>query len=127
MSELNLKIGDTSVLDVEIYKDDNLLDVSEYLVLFTIKKPFFGSVGLNDPDDSHSVVAKNSHYRGGIEKISFGSVRVVLASLDTKDIPDGAYDYDLQLSKPGEEDAVITVDSGTITFSKEITRRHAAL
>jgi hypothetical protein len=127
MSELNLKIGDTSVLDVEIYKDDNLLDVSEYLVLFTIKKPFFGSVGLNDPDDTHSVVTKNSHYRGGIEKISFGNVRVVLASLDTKDIPDGVYDYDLQLSKPGEEDAVITVDSGTITFSKEITRRHAAL
>jgi hypothetical protein len=127
MSELNLKIGDTSVLDVGIYKDDSLLDIDEYLILFTVKKPFFGSVGLNNPDDTQSVITKSSHYRGGIEKISFGNVRIVLASLDTKDVPDGIYDYDLQLSKPGEEDAVITVDSGTITFSKEITRRHAAL
>jgi len=127
MAELNLKIGDTSVLDVSIYQDASLLDIDEYLVLFTVKKPFFGSIGLNDPDDKNSVIRKSTHYRGGMEKNGYGNVRIVLSSIDTKDIPDGIYDYDLQLSKPGEEDAVITVDSGTITFSKEITRRHAAL
>lgn len=127
MSEIQVQIGDTSVLDVNIYKDDDLLDINEYVVLFTVKKPFYGSIGLNNPEDTGAVITKNTEQGGGIEKYGFGKVRIVLASLDTKNIPDGTYDYDLQISKPGEIDAVITVDSGTITFTKEITRRHAAL
>jgi hypothetical protein len=127
MSELTLQIGDTSVLDVSIYENDNLLDLTEFTVLFTVKKPFYGAVGLNNPEDEQAVITKNTEQRGGMEKYGFGNVRIVIASLDTKNIPDGVYDYDLQISKPGQEDLVITVDSGQITFLKEVTRRHAAL
>lgn len=127
MAELTLQIGDTSVLDVEIYKDDNLLNLKDFVVLFTVKKPFHGSIGLNNPDDTQAVITKNTEQKGGMEKLSLGNIRIVLASLDTKDLPDGTYEYDIQISKPGDIDAVITVDSGTIAFTKEITRRHAAL
>ena len=37
MSDIKLTIGDTSVLDISVYKDDNLLDLTNYLVLFTVK------------------------------------------------------------------------------------------
>lgn len=129
MSEINLTIGDTSVLDVTVYRNDEPLDLKDYLVLFTVKKPFFGSIGANNPDDTKAVLTKNSDIdsSGGIEKYGTGSIRIILGSLDTKNIIDGAYDYDLQISKPGEQDTVITVDSGTINFSKEITTRNAPL
>jgi hypothetical protein len=129
MSEINLTIGDTSVLDVTVYRNDEPLDLKDYLVLFTVKKPFFGSIGVSNPDDQKAVLAKNSDIdsSGGIEKYGIGNVRIILGSLDTKNIIDGAYDYDLQISKPGEQDTVITVDSGTINFSKEITTRNAPL
>lgn len=127
MAEVTLRIGDTSVLDVSIYRDDELLDVMGYMVLFTVKKPFFGSTLGNAPDDTKAAITKNSEVDGGIQKFGLGSVKIILNSSDTKDLVDGTYDYDLQISKPGEEDVVITVDSGTITFTKEITRRTAPL
>jgi hypothetical protein len=127
MSEVNLTIGDTSVLDVSVYKDDNLLDITNYLVLFTVKKPFFGVIGTNNPDDTKAVITKNSEESGGIEKYGTGNVRITIGSNDTKDLPDGSYEYDLQISLPGEQDTVITVDSGNIIFSKEITRRTVPL
>ena len=127
MSEVNLTIGDTSVLDVSIYKDDNLIDLTNYLVLFTVKKPFFGIIGSNNPDDTQAVITKNSQESGGIEKYGTGNVRITIGSNDTKDLPDGSYEYDLQISLPGEQDTVITVDSGNIIFSKEITRRTVPL
>jgi len=127
MSEVNLTIGDTSVLDVSIYKDDNLIDLTNYLVLFTVKKPFFGVIGSNNPDDTKAVITKNSQESGGIEKYGTGNVRITIGSNDTKDLPDGSYEYDLQISLPGEQDTVITVDSGNIIFSKEITRRTVPL
>lgn len=129
MSEINLTIGDTSVLDVTVYRNDETLDLKDYLILFTVKKPFFGSIGTSNPDDAQAVLTKNSDIDspGGIEKYGTGNVRIILGSLDTKNIIDGAYDYDLQISKPGEQDTVITVDSGTINFSKEITTRNAPL
>jgi hypothetical protein len=127
MSEVNLKIGDTSVLDVSIYKDDASMDLTNYLVLFTIKKPFYGVIGGNDPDDTKSIISKNSQPSGGIEKYGTGGVRITLGSDDTKGIADGSYEYDLQISLPGEQDTVITVDSGNIIFSKEITRRTVPL
>ena len=127
MSEVNLTIGDTSVLDVSIYKDDNLIDLTNYLVLFTVKKPFFGIIGSNNPDDTKAVITKNSQESGGIEKYGTGNVRITIGSNDTKDLPDGSYEYDLQISLPGEQDTVITVDSGNIIFSKEITRRTVPL
>ena len=127
MSEINLTIGDTSVLDVNIYKDDALVDLSNYLVLFTVKKPFYGAILDNNPDDSQAMITKNSGDSGGIEKRGSGNVRITLGSDDSKDLADGSYEYDLQISLPGEQDTVITVDSGTIKFSKEITRRTVAL
>ena len=127
MSEVNLTIGDTSVLGVSIYKDDNLIDLTNYLVLFTVKKPFFGIIGSNNPDDTQAVITKNSQESGGIEKYGTGNVRITIGSNDTKDLPDGSYEYDLQISLPGEQDTVITVDSGNIIFSKEITRRTVPL
>lgn len=127
MAEVTLRIGDTSVLDVSIYRDDELLDVMGYMVLFTVKKPFFGSTLGNVPDDTKAAITKNSEVDGGIQKFGLGSVKIILNSSDTKDLVDGTYDYDLQISKPGEEDTVITVDSGTITFTKEITRRTSPL
>ena len=129
MAELNLRIGDTSVLDVSIYRNDEPLNLNEFLVLFTVKKPFFGSMGMNNPNDEQAVITKNSDIEklGGIEKYGLGDVRIVLGSNDTKHIVDGVYEYDLQISKPGVQDTVITVDSGTIVFEKEITRRTAPL
>jgi len=127
MAEVTLRIGDTSVLDVSIYRDDELLDVMGYMVLFTVKKPFFGATLGNVPDDTKAAITKNSEVDGGIQKFGLGSVKIILNSSDTKDLVDGTYDYDLQISKPGEEDVVITVDSGKITFTKEITRRTAPL
>ena len=127
MSEVNLTIGDTSVLDVSIYKDDVLMDLTNYLVLFTLKKPFHGIIGTNNPDDTKAILTKNSEASGGIEKYETGKIRVTLGSDDTKNIVDGSYDYDLQVSLPGVQDTVITVDSGSILFSKEITRRTAPL
>tara|TARA_Y100000361_G_scaffold61687_1_gene54139 strand:+ start:1034 stop:1417 length:384 start_codon:yes stop_codon:yes gene_type:complete len=127
MSEVKLTIGDTSVLDVSVYKDDALMDLTNYLVLFTVKRPFYGAIGANNPDDTKAVITKNSEASGGIEKYGNGKVRITLGSDDTKDMVDGSYDYDLQVSLPGEQDTVITVDSGTILFSKEITRRTVPL
>ena len=129
MSEIILRVGDTSVLDFTIKKDEQPLDLKDFLVLFTVKKPFFGSVGINNPNDNQAIIAKNSDIDkdGGIEKYGSGSIRVILGSLDTKNILDGQYDYDLQLSKPGKQDSVLTVDTGVITFTKEITRRTEAL
>ena len=127
MSEIKLTIGDTSVLDVSVYKDDNLLDLANYLVLFTVKKPFFGVIGANNPDDTKAVITKNSEESGGIEKYGTGNVRITIGSNDSKDLVDGSYEYDLQISLPGEQDTVITVDSGNIIFSKEITRRTVPL
>jgi hypothetical protein len=127
MSEIVLRVGDTSMLDVDIYKDDSLLDLSDYLVLFTIKKPFYGNIGLNPSNDENAVITKNSNPSGGIEKHSVGKVKIQLSSMDTKDIADGEYDYDLQISKPDVVDTIITVDSGTISFSKEVTNRITAL
>ena len=128
MSEVTLKIGDTSVLDITIYQDEEPLDLTEYIVLFTVKKPFFGAIGLNNPKDEEAAITKNTEAScGGIEKYGIGGIRVVLGSLDTKELADGVYDYDIQISKPGSQDSVITVDSGQITFTKEITRRNAPL
>lgn len=132
MADISLQIGDTSVLDVTVYRNDEPLDLIGYLVLFTVKKPFFGAMGGNNPDDSQAVIAKNSEIdnNGGIEKYGLGNVRIIIGSGETKNIVDGVYEYDLQISKPGPGntiDTVITVDSGTITFIKEITRRNAPL
>jgi len=129
MSEITLRVGDTSVLDFTITKNDQPIDLRDFLVLFTVKKPFFGSIGLNTPNDNQAIITKNSDIdkNGGIEKYGKGSVRVILGSLDTKNILDGDYDYDLQISKPGSQDTVLTVDTGIITFTKEITRRTEAL
>ena len=68
-----------------------------------------------------------SRSQRGIEKYGTGNVRITIGSDDTKDLVDGTYEYDLQISLPGEQDTVITVDSGNIIFSKEITRRTVPL
>ena len=80
-------------------------------------------------DDTSAIVTKNSDLDGGIEKVSDtkGLIRISLSSYDSKSILDGEYLYDIQISKAGTVDTVITVDSGTITFNKEITTRIAAL
>lgn len=127
MSEIILRVGDTSILDVSIYQDDGLLDLTEYLVLFTIKKPFMGNVALNPTEDAQAVIVKNSDTDGGIEKYALGKIKISLSSIDTKNIADGQYDYDLQISKPNTIDTVITVDSGNLSFSKEVTNRIASL
>lgn len=128
MSEITLTIGDTSVLDITIYQDENPMDLTGYDILFTVKKPFYGAIGLNSPKDEEAAITKSTQTScGGIETYGVGGIRVVMGSLDTKDLVDGIYDYDIQLSKPGDQDSIITVDSGNITFTKEITRRNAPL
>jgi len=128
MSNVTIKIGDTSVLDVTIYQNEQPLDLTDYIVLFTVKKPFFGAIGINNPKDEEAAIRKNTETScGGIEKYGVGGIRIVLGSLDTKHLVDGDYEYDIQLSMPGEMDSIITVDSGTITLTKEITRRHGPL
>lgn len=126
MSEINLTVGDTSVLDVSIYKDNDLLDLTDYLVFFTVKKPFSGAIGIVDADDQRAALAKSSESQG-IEKYGLGNVRITISSEDTKSLPDGSYEYDLQILLPGAQDTVITVDAGNIVFSKEITNRVSSI
>tara|TARA_B100002019_G_scaffold88104_1_gene76310 strand:- start:5113 stop:5502 length:390 start_codon:yes stop_codon:yes gene_type:complete len=129
MANVQLRIGDTAVLEVYIYKNDELMDLDEFLVLFTVKAPFEGAAAVSAYDDTSAIVTKNSDLDGGIEKVSDtkGLIRISLSSYDSKSILDGEYLYDIQISKAGTVDTVITVDSGTITFNKEITTRIAAL
>lgn len=129
MANIQLRIGDTAVLEVYIYKNDELMDLDEFLVLFTVKAPFEGAAAVSAYDDTSAIVTKNSDLDGGIEKVSDtkGLIRISLSSYDSKSILDGEYLYDIQISKAGTVDTVITVDSGTITFNKEITTRIAAL
>jgi len=129
MSEtgLTLIVGDSSVMDVSIYNDDELLDLTEYLILFTVKKPFFGAIGLNPNEDSSAVLVKNSETDGGIVKYSLGSIKINISSTESSRIIDGEYDYDLQISLPSNPDTIITVNSGKINFSKQITSRAGPL
>lgn len=129
MSEINLIAGDSSVLDFTIYKDEQPLDLKDFLVLFTVKKPFERYTNLHTLDDEKAIIVKNSdvNLEGGIEKYGTGNIKVIIGSQDSKNILDGTYDYDIQISKPGTQDTVITVISGQINFSKEITRRTTPL
>jgi len=130
MSNITATIGDTSVLDVKIYKDEELLDLSDYLVLFTVKKPFTGFTATHDNSDLEAVITKNSDPDsiGGIQKYGLGNVKIIIGSGDTRSIVDGDYYYDIQISQStSTQDVVITVISGTITFEKQITSRLQAL
>ncbi len=129
MANINLRIGDTAVLEVLIKKNDTPLDVSDFLILFTVKKPFSGAAAISSYDDTNAIISKNSDLDGGIDKVSgsTGVARISITSYDSKKILDGEYLYDIQISKAGTVDTVITVDSGTITFNKEVTTRIAAL
>ncbi len=129
MANVNLRIGDTAVLEAIIKKNDSPMDISEFLVLFTVKTPFEGAAAISAYDDTSAIITKNSDLDGGIEKVSgdTGKIRISISSYDSKNILDGEYLYDIQISKAGTVDTVITVDNGTITFNKEITTRIAAL
>jgi len=129
MADISLRIGDTAVLEVSIYKNEQLLDLNDFLVLFTVKSAFHGAAGVPAKDDKDAVITKHSELDGGIEKVSgsTGLVRINIDSLDSKEILDGEYLYDVQISKISTADTVITVDSGTITFQREITTRVAPL
>lgn len=129
MADVKLRIGDTAVLEVSIYKNNQLMDLKDFLVLFTVKTPFEGASAVSAYDDTSAIITKNSDLDGGIEKVAnqTGLCRISISSYDSKNILDGEYLYDIQVSKAGTVDTVITVDSGTITFNKEITTRIAAL
>lgn len=129
MANIDLRIGDTAVLEASIKKNDTAMDVSNFLILFTVKAPFEGAAAVSSYDDTSAIITKNSDLDGGIEKVSgtIGKVRISISSYDSKNILDGEYLYDIQVSKAGTVDTVITVDTGTITFNKEITTRIAAL
>ena len=129
MANIDLRIGDTAVLEMNVYKNDALMDLTDFLVLFTVKTSFEGSTGVHAYDDTSAIITKNSDLDGGIAKDpdTTGLIRISISSYDSKSILDGEYLYDVQISKAGTVDTVITVDTGTITFNKEITTRIAAL
>lgn len=125
-SDISSYVGDTTVLEVKIYKNSELLDLTEYLVLFTVKQPFVGSINSPSGSDGAAVIKKNSDTDGGISKISTGLVRVTINATDTNSLLAGQYLYDVQISKQGTPTTVFTVISGNITFSNQITSRISA-
>ena len=70
MANVNLRIGDTAVLEAIIKKNDSPMDISEFLVLFTVKTPFEGAAAISAYDDTSAIITKNSDLDGGIEKVS---------------------------------------------------------
>jgi len=122
-SDINTYVGDTTVLEVKIYKNDVLLDLSDYLVLFTIKQSFVGAISVPSGSDSSATLRKNSEASGGIEKVSSGLVRITINSSDTDGLLAGKYLYDVQISKQGSPTTVFTVISGTVNLNSQVTSR----
>ena len=100
-SDINTYVGDTTVLEVKIYKNDELLDLSDYLVLFTVKQSFIGAI--STPSGSDATATINSS--------------------DTDGLLAGEYLYDVQISKQGNPTTVFTVISGKINLKSQITSR----
>jgi len=122
-SDINTYVGDTTVLEVKIYKNDELLDLSDYLVLFTVKQSFIGAISTPAGSDATATLKKNSEASGGIEKISNGIARITINSSDTDGLLAGEYLYDVQISKQGNPTTVFTVISGKINLKSQITSR----
>ena len=122
-SDISTYVGDTTVLEVKIYKNDELLDLSDYLVLFTVKQSFIGAISTPSGSDSTAQLKKNSESSGGIEKISNGVVRITIDSSDTDSLLAGQYLYDVQISKQGNPTTVFTVISGKMNLNSQITSR----
>ena len=124
MTDVSIKSGDYTALLFTILNNNVELDVSQFLILFTVKKPFTGSVNLNPLKDELAVLRKNSKDATLIEKLGGGKIRVHIYPSDFKTIIDGDYDYDLQISQESNpENTITTVLSGTVSVTKEITRR----
>ena len=66
------------------------MDISEFLVLFTVKTPFEGAAAISAYDDTSAIITKNSDLDGGIEKVSgdTGKIRISISSYDSKNILD---------------------------------------
>lgn len=123
MSDFNITVGDASSFEVEIKDCDQPINTNDYLIFFTIKKPFYGSVNLAPDDDSLAVIRKNNKKDGGIVNLPDGKIRITIQSAESKQILDGEYVYDVQVARIVATDEVFTVVSGKITFEKEITSR----
>jgi hypothetical protein len=123
MSDFNITVGDASSFEVEIKDCDQPINTNEYLIFFTIKKPFYGAVNLAPEDDEMSVIKKNNKEGGGITNLPDGKIRITILSSESQYILDGDYVYDVQVARISATDEVFTVVSGTITFDKQITSR----
>lgn len=128
MANVSIKSGDYTALVFTILKNGVELDVGDFLILFTMKKPFIGSTNLNPMKDELAVLRKNSNDNTLIEKLGGGKIRVHIYPSDFNTIIDGVYDYDLQISQESNpENTITTVLSGTVSVTKEITRRTKVL
>ena len=128
MANISIKSGDYTALLFTILKNEVELDIEKFLVLFTIKKPFVGSINLNPSKDELAVLRKNSDDIKLIEKLGGGKIRIHIYPSDFNGIIDGDYDYDLQISQNSNlENTITTVLSGTVGVTKEITKRTKVL
>jgi hypothetical protein len=128
MADVSIKSGDYTALDFTILKNGVEFDVSGFLVLFTAKKSFVGAVSLNPNEDNLAVLTKNSDSPESIERLGGAKVRVHIYPSDFAKILDGSYDYDLQISQVSNpENTITTVISGSLSVTKEITKRAGAL
>ena len=124
MANFSIKSGDYTALHFTVLKNEEEFDVKDFLVLFTIKKPFVGSINLNPEEDEMAVLRKNSESATLIEKLGGGKIRVHIYPSDFSKILDGEYDYDLQISQNSNpENTITTVLSGMVSVTKEITKR----
>ena len=131
MSDFNLRLGDYAALEMSVYREGELYDPKDFLILFTIKKPFTGYTSLNPKADTEAIITKNSESSGGtggIDNLGGGKIRVNFFTSDFNNVLEGVYDYDLQISQSANpQDTVITILSGQVTIQKEITTRIQSL
>jgi hypothetical protein len=123
MADFTITIGDVASFEVDIQDCGNPINSSDYLIFFTVKKPFYGAVNLTPESDDLAVIRKNNQANGGITNLEGGKVRITLLSADTHNLLDGVYDYDIQLARIIASNEVHTINSGTIEFSSQITSR----
>jgi hypothetical protein len=121
MNDFEAILGDVIILELSIDNNGTQINSEDYLILFTVKKPFQGNVPSTSNEYKDIVIQKNNSANGGIAGQSNGKLHVVIDHADTQDLLDGQYDYDVQVARQDAKEQPCTVIKGKITFNPQIT------
>lgn len=121
MNDFEAILGDVIILELSIDNNGAQINSEDYLILFTVKKPFHGNIQSTSNEYKDIVIQKNNSDNGGITAQSNGKLHVVIDHNDTQDLLDGQYDYDVQIARKDAKEQPCTVIKGKITFNPQIT------